>query len=158
MRPTFKAKINHYGPAMTAFSVAAPFRNGELWRVRGEEGLSLRTYRRSIIAPPIEVHPHENRRLEFKVFDMTPNLADIEGYFLLFMTLLLDKDLRGRASNATRIYDSGEVAVEGFGADQVVERASSLLERAQVVLPMGFRPKPSQATGTEARQPPYAGA
>jgi hypothetical protein len=129
------AKINHYGPALTALSVRAPFREGKPWRIRGRIGKSLRVFRRSVVAPPIEVHPHENRRLEFKVFDMTPSFAEMEGYFLLFLTLLLDDKLRGRASQATRIYDSGAVAVEGFKADTVVARLGEIFERAQTTLP-----------------------
>lgn len=138
----FLSKINFYGPAMTALSVRSPFRDGDLWSIRGKTGRSLRTYRRSIVAPPIEVHPHENRRLEFKVFDMTPSLEEIEGYFLLFMTLLLDDKLKGRASEATRVYDSGMVAVEGFDAESVRERLGSLFESALNTLPAwGFSPE-----------------
>lgn len=131
----FSAKINYYAAAMTAWSVASPFRAGGLWEIRGRVGKSLRTYRRSVIAPPIEIHPHENRRLEFKVFDMNPNLNEMEAYFLLFLTLILDPDLPGRASSATRIYDAGAVAVEGWNADQVWSRGGALLESAQKVLP-----------------------
>lgn len=128
-------KINYYAPAMTALSVRAPFRAGLPWTIRGEIGKSLRIYRRSIVAPPIEVHPHENNRLEFKVFDMTPSLAEMEGYFLLFMTLLLDPNLKGRASNATRVYDSGAVAVQGLAAPEVRPRLGEILASAHRVLP-----------------------
>jgi hypothetical protein len=134
-------KINYYGPAMTALSVRAPFRDGTLWNIRGKIGRSLRVYRRSIVAPPIEVHPHENRRLEFKVFDMTSSIEEIEGYFLLFLTLLLDPELKGRASEATRVYDSGLVAVEGFNADGITERLDEIFESAERTLPQwGFFP------------------
>ncbi len=129
------AKINYYGPALTALSVRSPFRNGEPWRIRGKVGKSLRVFRRSVVAPPIEVHPHENRRLEFKVFDMTSSFAELEGYFLLFLTLLLDPALKGRASQATRIYDSGAVAVEGFQADTVVARLGEIFDSAELTLP-----------------------
>jgi hypothetical protein len=131
----FGAKLNYYTPAMTAFSVGAPFRAGAPWTVRGHVGKSLRTYRRSIVGPPIEIHPEENNRLEFKTFDMSPNLADYDAYFLLCLTVLLDEQLAGRASNATRIYDLGQVAVHGFAPETVRERAAELLESAERCLP-----------------------
>jgi len=137
------AKINYYAAAMTTFSLAAPFQNGKLWEIRGQSGKSLRTYRRSIIAPPIEVHPDENNRLEFKVFDMSPRVQDYENFFLLFLTLLLDSNLRGRASNASRIYDQGAVAMVGWEASNVENRAWELLRSAERTLPLwGFNPEP----------------
>ncbi len=129
------AKINYYGTALTLLSLRAPFRDGKLWNIRGQVGKSLRVYRRSIIAPPIEVHPHENRRLEFKVFDMTPSLDEMEGYFLLFLTLLLGDELKGRASQATRVYDSGHVAVDGFAAEDATERLAEIFAVSETVLP-----------------------
>jgi hypothetical protein len=135
------AKINYYAPAMTAFSLAAPFSYGGLWKIRGQIGKSLRTYRRSIIAPPIEIHPNENNRLEFKVFDMSTRVEDYENFFYLFLTLLLDKDLTGRASNASRIYDQGGIAVRGWNLPGVSQRAQDLLKSAERTLPKcGFDP------------------
>lgn len=135
------ARINHYGPAMTAFSAASPFRGGGIWKIRGEAGKSLRTYRRSVVAPPIEIHPDENGRLEFKLFDMTPSLQEFESQFLLFLALVLDERLEGRASNASRIYGLGEVARHGFEAEGIPERAGALLEAAHRSLPRhGFDP------------------
>jgi hypothetical protein len=131
----FTAKINYYAASMTAFSVAAPFCAGKPWEIRGKIGKSLRTYRRSVIAPPIEIHPEENNRLEFKVFDMSTKIQDYENFFLLFLTLLLDPQLKGRASNASRIYDQGAVAVDGWHAPQAVERAQELLDSADRTLP-----------------------
>lgn len=139
----FAAKINYYAAAMTAFSVAAPFSGGKLWEVSGHTGKSFRTYRRSVIAPPIEIHPHEGNRLEFKVFDMSPRLQDYENFFLLFLTLLLDNKLSGRASNACRIYQQGNVAIRGWEGSQAPERAAELLAAAERTLPKwGFDPKP----------------
>lgn len=132
-------KINFYAPAMSALSLHSPFRNGELWKIQEKQGRSLRVYRRSIVAPPIEIHPDENRRLEFKVFEMTPSLDEVEGYFKLFMTLMLDNTLPGRASNATRIYDSGAVAIEGLSAPRIEAKLAALFERAEKALPQwGF--------------------
>lgn len=132
-------KINYYGPALSALSVRSPFRDGGLWKIRGKVGKSLRMYRRSIVAPPIEYHEDENYRLEFKVFDMPASIEEFRGYFLLFLGLLLDPDLRGRASNATRTYDLGDVAVEGLAADGVKERLKEVFAAVQGVLPpMGF--------------------
>ena len=133
------AKVNYYAPALTALTLASPFRAGEPWRIRGRVGKSLRTYRRSVIAPAIEVHPQENGRLEFKPLEMTNSLVDFECYFLLWLTLLLDEELRGRASNESRIYDLGSVARLGLESDTVVPRATEVLERAEARLPeLGF--------------------
>lgn len=137
-----EAKINYYGPALTALSVASPFLNGETWKIRGQIGKSFRTYRRSVIAPPIEIHPHEGNRLEFKVFEMSTRIEDFRNYFLLFLALLLDEGLKGRASNHTRIYDLGLVARYGLEAPEVFERAEEILQRAPLVLTSwGFDPR-----------------
>ena len=136
------AKINYYGPSLSALSVRSPFRDGGLWKIRGKVGKSLRMYRRSIVAPPIEFHKDEDYRLEFKVFDMPATLEEFRGYFLLFLALLLDKELRGRASNSTRTYDLGDVAVNGLLAEGVAERLSELFDSVERVLPaMGFETK-----------------
>ncbi|MGZ3774435.1 MAG: hypothetical protein ACXVCY_11270 [Pseudobdellovibrionaceae bacterium] len=137
-----EAKVNYYAPAMAAFSVASPFLNNDLWQIRNSYGKSFRTYKRSYIAPPIEIHPDEGFRLEFKVFEMSPRLEDYRNYFLMFLTLLLDESLKGRASKQTRIYDLGAVAQFGFHAPQVSERAAELLQSAFKTLPQwGFAPE-----------------
>lgn len=129
-----EAKVNHYAPALAAFSVGSPFLNGDLWKIRGEAGKSFRTYRRSVIAPPIEIHPDEGFRLEFKVFEMSWRLEDYRNYFLLFLALLLDDGLDGRASSQTRVYDLGAVARYGLSAPEIYDRAARILERAPEVL------------------------
>jgi carboxylate-amine ligase len=150
-------KINYYGPAMTALSVAAPFRDGGLWEIRGATGLSLRTYRRSVIAPPIEIHPHENHRLEFKVFDMTPNFDELRSYFGLFIGMLASDRLKGRASNATRIYDSGAVGLTGLRTPEIGARLNELIEASRAVLPeFGLDPEilsPAEARLRSRRTP-----
>lgn len=137
------AKVNYYAPALTALSLASPFFRGELWTIRGSVGKSIRTYRRSTIAPAIEIHPEEAWRLEFKTFEATDRLDDLHGYFLLWLALLLDDGLRGRASEPTRIYDLGAVARLGLAADRVADRAGEVLDRAEAVLAArGFDPAP----------------
>jgi len=134
-------KVNAYAPAMAAFSVASPFFGGEVWKVHGEVGRSVRTWRRSVVAPPIEVHPEEDGRLEFKVFEMSNRQSDYRNYFLLFLALLLDESLRDRSDRAARTYEMGAVARLGIGAPEVRARASELLERAPGVLHRwGFDP------------------
>lgn len=134
-----EAKINYYGPALSALSVGAPFCEGKPWEMRGKSGKSFRMHKRSYIAPPIEFHPDEKNRLEFKVFDMPNSLEEFEAQFLSFLSLVLDDGLKGRASKQTRIYDLGQVARYGLEAEQVKERASELLERSRQVLePWGF--------------------
>jgi carboxylate-amine ligase len=133
------AKVNYYAPALTALTLASPFRAGELWMIRGEIGKSLRTYRRSVIAPALEVHLEERGRLEFKPFEATNRLDDLHAYFLLWLTLLLDDELMGRASNQSRIYDLGHIALNGLETPTVRERVAEVLERApQALAEYGF--------------------
>jgi carboxylate-amine ligase len=130
-----EAKVDYYAPAMAAFSLASPFVNNDLWKIRNTYGKSFRTHKRSYIAPPIEIHPEEGFRLEFKVFEMTPDLIDYQNFFLLFLTLLLDENLKGRASKQSRIYDLGQVAQFGFKAPEIQARASALLLSSSQILP-----------------------
>lgn len=119
-----EAKINYYGPSLAALSVASPFVAGDLWRIRGQIGRSFRMYKRSAIAPPIEIHPDEDWRLEFKVFDMCASTLDFRCQFLCFLALLVTPELKGRASHQSRIYDLGQVARFGLCAETVQERLS----------------------------------
>lgn len=138
----FEAKINYYGPALSALSVASPFCAGKPWDIRGKAGQSFRMHKRSYIAPPVEFHPDEKHRLEFKVFDMPNSTVEFEAQFLSFLTLLLDSSLRGRASKQTRIYDLGQVARFGLKAEAMKERAFELLENSDHVLrEWGFDPR-----------------
>lgn len=137
------AKVNFYAPALTALTLASPLVRGDLWTIRGRIGKSIRTYRRSVIAPAIELHPEEAGRLEYKTFEASSSLDDLHAYFLLWLELLLDDDLRGRASEQTRIYDLGAVARDGLAAETVAERAAEVLDRAPDVLAgRGFDPRP----------------
>jgi len=137
------AKVNYYGPAMAALSLASPLYRGGLWTIRGQVGKSIRTYRRSVIAPAIELHPHEHGRLEFKLFEATNRLADYHAYFLLWLALLLDEGLNGRAYHQTRVYDLGAVARFGLEANSVRRRVEEVLSRAPAVLERyGFDPSP----------------
>lgn len=140
------AKVNYYAPALTALSLASPLYRGGLWHIRGRIGKSIRTYRRSVIAPAIEVHPDEGMRLEFKTFEMSWRLEDFYNYFLLWLALLLDEGLRGRASNQSRVYDLGAVARDGLETETVPERAGEVLDRAPKVLESeGFNPGPLES-------------
>lgn len=138
-----ESKVNAYAPAMAAFSLASPFFGGKPWQMQGRRGLSVRTWRRSVVAPPIEIHPDEDGRLEFKVFEMSPFAADYRRYFLLFLALLLDEKLGDRAEAAERVYTSGLVALDGLRTDWIRSRGAALLESARRVLPRyGFDPAP----------------
>lgn len=127
-------KINYYGPALSALSVASPFCAGGPWELRDGFGKSFRMHKRSYIAPPIEFHPEEKNRYEFKVFDMPNSLQEIEAQFLSFLALVLDEGLKGRASKQSRIYDLGQVARYGLEAEDMTVRATELLERAPGIL------------------------
>lgn len=136
-------KINYYGPALSALSVASPFVDGKPWELRDGIGKSFRMHKRSYIAPPIEFHPTEKNRYEFKVFDMPNSVEEIEAQFLSFIALVLDESLLGRASKQTRIYDLGQVARHGLQAEDMSARATELLEKAPAVLKeWGFDPQP----------------
>ncbi|MBX6312453.1 MAG: hypothetical protein IRY99_05965 [Isosphaeraceae bacterium] len=137
------AKVNHYAPALVALSLAAPLCRGGLWEIRGRIGKSLRTYRRSVFGQAVELHPEQGGRLEFKAFDMTWRLEDFHNFFLLWLALLLDDGLRGRASDQSRIYDLGAIARYGLEVATVRARAAEVLERAPAVLAAwGFDPQP----------------
>ena len=136
-------KVNYYGPAIAALSMASPVYRGKLWRIRGSVGKSIRTHRRSVIAPAIELHPKESGRIEFKLFEATNSLADYHAYFLLWLTLLLDEGLPDRARDQTRIYDLGAVARWGLDAEAVRDRIDTVLGRSTDVLDRhGFDPGP----------------
>jgi carboxylate-amine ligase len=140
------AKVNYYAPALTALSLASPFYLGQLWKIRGRVGKSIRTYRRSVIAPAIELHPHEAGRLEYKTFETSNRLEDFHAFFLLWLELLLDEGLHGRASEQTRIFDLGAVARDGLAAETVRDRAAEVLDRAPGVLAArGFDPGPLES-------------
>lgn len=137
-----EAKINYYGPALSALSVASPFCDGAPWSLREGFGKSFRMHKRSYIAPPIEFHPDEKNRYEFKVFDMPCSRLEIEAQFLSFLALVLDEGLKGRSTKQTRIYDLGQVARKGLQAEDMTSRATELLERApQVLREWGYSPK-----------------
>jgi len=137
------AKVNCYAPALTALTLASPFYLDRLWKIRGRVGKSIRTYRRSVIAPAIELHPEEAGRLEYKAFETTNRLEDFHAFFLLWLELLLDDGLGGRASDQTRIYDLGAVGRDGLAAETVRDRAAEVLDRAPSVLAAwGFHPRP----------------
>lgn len=125
-----EAKIDYYGPALAALSTASPFIQGGLWRIRGDVGRSFRMYKRSVIAPPIETHPDEDWRLEFKVFDMPNRTLDFRCQFLCFLALLLTPELKGRASRQSRVYDLGQVARFALDAETVKERLNEIFKKA----------------------------
>lgn len=127
-------KINYYGPALSALSVASPIVDGNLWRLKESIGKSYRMHKRSYIAPPIEFHPDESNRYEFKVFDMPDTLAEIEAQFLLFLGLVLDQVLLGRESKQARIYDLGQVARYGLKAEDMKNRAKEFISHIEPIL------------------------
>ena len=128
-------KINYYGPALSALSVASPFCNGQPWEyAKGKFGKSYRMHKRSYIAPPIEIHFDENNRFEFKIFDMPNSRIEIEAQILSFLILLLNDSLLGRATHQTRIYDLGEVAKKGLQAEGIQEKLDEIFNGADALL------------------------
>ncbi len=136
-------KVNYYAPALAAISLAAPFYEGKPWEIKGQRGKSFRTFKRSVVAPAIELHADENFRIEFKVFEMTSKSREFKNYFLLVLALFLDESLKGRSSNQERIYDSGAVARFGIEAEGMRARLDEILNNASAVLTKhGFDPSP----------------
>lgn len=136
-------KVNYYAPAMAALSLASPFLNGEPWMIKGKRGKSYRTFKRSVIAPAIELHADENFRIEFKVFEMTKDVADFEAYFYLVLGLFLSENLKGQSSQQERIYDLGNVAQFGLHSHNVQIVLGELFEACEKNLPMfGFSTSP----------------
>jgi len=132
-------KVNYYAPCMAALSLSSPFFGGSPWMIKGLRGKSYRTFKRSVIAPAIELHTDENFRIEFKVFEMTKDVADFEAYFYLVLGLFLSDDLKGRASDQERIYDSGSVARFGLNAEGVEKVLGDLFDQCEKTLPkFGF--------------------
>jgi carboxylate-amine ligase len=130
----FLKKVDFYSPALASLSVGSPFYKNKPCVYGDNELLSLRTYKRSVIAPPIELHEDEENRFEFKIFEMTPYIEDFHSYYLLFLTLIFDKGLKGRSDKATRIYEMGEAAKFGLGSLKLRERLEVIVKRAPLVL------------------------
>lgn len=127
-------RVNYYAPALVTFSLAAPVARGRLWEIRGQSGLSLRTYRRSLYAPAVAYHPKEQGRLEFKAFDMPADRQEFGRYFLLWLWLLLDEAAPGRADDQDRVYDLGAVARFGWEAEDIAALGAEVLDRASAFL------------------------
>ena len=127
------AKINHYGPAAVALTLASPLVHGDLWHIRGRVGKSIRTYRRSIWAPLFYVHHKPSLRFEFKGFEMSQSLDDYRAFFLMSLAILTDDTLAGQASDQSRIYDLGEIAICGLESSITRQRAQYVLEGAEKI-------------------------
>lgn len=131
-------KFDHYAAAMVAFTLDSPIYGGALW-----SGKSVRTYRRSPHAPALLILPEEGGRVEFKAFESSASLADLENDLLLFAGVLLDERLGGRAGPAERVHALRQVALHGWGAAGARERAEEVLEAASRSLPdHGLDPAP----------------
>ncbi len=137
------AKVNCYAPAVIALTLASPLYKGDLWRIAGQVGKSIRTHHRSAIAPTLRVLPQQHGRLEFKSFEATNRIDDFHAYLLLWLTILLDDGLVGRASEPSRIDDMRAVSRDGLETVGIRQRAEEVVERASAVLPRyGFDPTP----------------
>jgi hypothetical protein len=120
LKEDFEQKLNYYAPALTALTLNSPFYKGSLKKYQdGPYIKSIRTFRRSPIAPLIEWHANEDNRIEFKFFEMTSSRNDFEAYFLMVLALTLNNNLKGRATTAEGIYFMGEVSIQGLESPQV---------------------------------------
>ncbi len=130
----FLRKVNYYSPALASLSTGSPFYKNKPCVYGENELLSLRTYKRSVIAPPIELHEDEENRFEFKIFEMTPYIEDFHSFYILFLTILFDKELKGRSDKATLIYEMGEASKKGLRSDKLRERLEQVVKRAPMAL------------------------
>lgn len=128
------AKVNAYAPSLALLSLASPLRSGGPWRVDGRVGKSARTHRRSEAGRALRRHDDQPGRLEFKSFEMSQRPADLHGYLLLWLALLLDDGLGDRATDRERIDDLRAVAVDGLAVVRVRDRAAEVLDHAPSVL------------------------
>ena len=131
----FEQKLNYYAPALTALSLSSPFYKGGLKKdLHGVPWKSVRTFRRSTIAPLIEWHANESNRLEFKFFEMTNSLSELKGYFLMCLGLMLSEELQGRALRQDGIYLMGEVSKVGLESRDVQYILSDFFPKAKKAL------------------------
>ena len=146
----FAAKVNYYGPALTAISTASPIFAGAPWRHDGTHGRSRRIFRRCQVAPPFVYHPEQGHRLEFKAFDMSSRHEDFHQYLLLWLALILDRRLPGRADEQSQVASMRRAAVHGLADPELNRRASEVLESAFHNLPrFGFEVAPLESSARQ---------
>ncbi len=131
----FEAKLAFYAPALTAYTLNSPFYKGSLKKdFNGNSLKSIRTFRRSTIAPLIEWHADENHRIEFKFFEMSNSAEDFKAYFQLCLGLALCDELQHRALKPEGIYLMGEVATHGVKSNYVQNTKDEILEKVPKAL------------------------
>jgi hypothetical protein len=149
----FAAKVNHYGPALTAISAASPLFAGAPWRCDRRYGRSRRIFRRCQVAPPFVYHPEQGHRLEFKAFDMSSSHEDFHQYLLLWLALILDRQLPGRADQEAQVAAMQRAALDGLTDLELNARAMEVLESAVDTLPrFGFDAEPLEEVARRVGQ------
>lgn len=124
-------RINFYMPSVIALTFASPLLDGELWKVDGVQGQSVRTYLRSQWAPLYYVHTEPHLRFEFKGLEMPLDIADYKAFFLVALALLLDPSLTLRTTDEERIANLRYFAVHGLESDAAKSCAKTLLKAAE---------------------------
>lgn len=127
------ARVNFYGPAAVALTLASPLREGKIFHVDGREVKSARTFERSQWAPIFYVHDDPNLRFEFKGFEMSRNLQDYHAMFLIGLALLLDDDLSDVESDTARVAALRGIAVDGLEYSTARSRAEEVLLSAEKI-------------------------
>ncbi|QDU60316.1 Carboxylate-amine ligase YbdK [Planctomycetes bacterium Pan216] len=128
------AKTHCYAPALTALTLSSPLYEGQRWIPGGRTGYSVRTYRRSQVGAVIEPHPEERRRLEFKTFEMPPCLEDFKAHLLLWLGLLLDEALPGRATSTHCAQQLRRVSIDGLTRRETRDGAWEAIDACEHVL------------------------
>ena len=130
------ARVKYYTrPLATChMNTESLFNSTDPRRIHGTTGKSIRTSRRSVIAPVIELHPDESDRLEFKLFEATNQLHNCHTNCVPRPALLLQDGLEGGASDRTYARGLGAVVRGGEEADNIQMRAAKVPDDALNVL------------------------
>ncbi len=130
----FEKRLYYYAPAMVAFSLNSPVYKGKLWK-----GKSIRVFNRSFTGPVYLYHP-EQKRFEFKNYDVTNDYHDLKAYTFLFLTVLLDSSMQKGSNEKTCKKELREIAINGWNK-KIEKRAEDLLNKANKTLKFhGFDP------------------
>ena len=134
-------RVNYYGPAAIALTLASPLREESLWMVDGRVGKSYRTFERSKWAPIFYIQKKPSLRFEFKGFEISSCLDDYHAMFLISLALLLDDTLDMTASDEERIVELESIAIYGIEDSVTRGRAEQVLASAEKIADKLHLPK-----------------
>lgn len=127
-------KVRHYGPGLTAYSLAAPFCDDGVWDTADGAGKSRHISRHAQLAPALACRTDDGADLVFGALDASCRDTDIHAYMLLWLALLIDDMLVSRGTEQTYRRDMARTARLGFDDPATRARAGVLLDAAPAVL------------------------